>query len=102
VKQRIAVLTVFAFLFFVAAAPATSGAWPLWPKKSATADAAEQAPAPAVEAAVDASQAGEAGGEKVAGGFYTGNKGKLAAFGAAVIAVGVMMAGAGGSSTAHH
>jgi hypothetical protein len=127
VKQRIAVLALFSFFVSIAAAPLAWGKWPLWPKKGESANKADPAPAPdgdiryfhiddarfdrddlaeeaaalPAEAAADASEAGETGGEKVADGFFTGNKGKLAAFGAAVVAVAVIAAG-GGSSTAHH
>jgi hypothetical protein len=128
VKQRIAVLTVFFFLFSIAAAPAAWGSWPLWPQEGVPAGTvgptqvptAEGGPATGIKAieieaefiegdaqptdgaaVADASQAGVAGGEKVAAGFFSGSTGKWAAFGAAVIAIAVIVAGAG-SSTAHH
>jgi hypothetical protein len=127
VKQRIAVLALFSFFVSVAAAPLVCGAWPLWPQEGVPAGTVGPTPVPAAEggpavnieaieieaviieeeipssaeAVADASQAGETGGEKVAAGFFAGNKGKWAAFGAAVVAVAVIAAG-GGSTTTHH
>jgi hypothetical protein len=124
VKQRIAVLALFSFIFSVVAAPLACGAWPLWPQEGVPAGTVGPTPMPAAEggpavniksieieagiteekvadvdkktfpppaqAATDASQAGMAGGEKVATRFFWGRKGQWTSFSAATIGLGVI------------
>jgi hypothetical protein len=49
VKQRIAVLALFSFIFSVVAAPLACGAWPLWPQEGVPAGTVGPTPMPAAE-----------------------------------------------------